>query len=57
MAAVLNMCRVYGAKDAVFSQAQYAQIPTAVIGIVLKFFQIVMAVSIGIAAGCIPIMG
>lgn len=57
MAAVLNMCRVYGAKDAVFSQAQYAQIPTAVIGIVLKFFQIIMAVSIGIAAGCIPIIG
>ena len=29
MAAVLNMCRKYGALDPVFGQAQYAQIPTA----------------------------
>ena len=31
----------YGAMDPVFSQAQYSQIPTAVIGIAMKFFQIV----------------
>lgn len=57
MAAVLNVCKVYGAKDPVFSQTQYAQIPTAVIGIVMKFFQIVMSVAIGLSAGCIPIVG
>ena len=44
MAAVLNMCRKY-------------QIPTAVIGIVLKFFQIVMAIAVGLSAGCIPLVG
>lgn len=57
MAAVLNMVKKYGALDPIFSQEQYAQIPTAVIGIVMKFFQIVIAISIGLAAGCIPIVG
>lgn len=57
MAAVLNMCRVYGAKDPVFGQAAYAQIPTAVVGIVMKFYQIVISVAIGLAAGCIPVVG
>ena len=57
MAAVLNMVKKYGAMDPVFSQAQYSQIPTAVIGIVMKFFQIVVAIAIGLAAGCIPIIG
>lgn len=57
MAAVLNMVKQYGALDPVFGQEQYAQIPTAVIGIVMKFFQIVMSVAIGLAAGCIPIVG
>lgn len=57
MAATINMCVRYGAKDAVFSQAQYAQIPTAVAGIVSKFFQIIISVSAGLAAGCIPIAG
>lgn len=57
MAAVQNMCTKYGAMDAVFSQDQYAQIPLAVLGIVMKFFQIAISVSIGIAAGCIPIVG
>lgn len=47
MAAVLNMCRKYGALDPVFGQAQYAQIPTAVVGIVMKFFQIVISIAIG----------
>lgn len=57
MAAVLNMCQKYGAQDAVFGQAEYAQIPTAVIGIVMKFFQIVISIAVGMAAGCIPIVG
>lgn len=29
----------------------------AVVGIVMKFFQIIMSVCIGMAAGCIPIVG
>ena len=57
MAAVLNVCRKYGALDPIFGQEEYAQIPTAVIGIVMKFFQLVIAVSVGLAAGCIPIVG
>ena len=40
MAAINNMIRKYGALDPVFSQGQYAQIPMAVVGIVMKFFQI-----------------
>ena len=57
MAAINNMLRKYGAADAVFSQAQYAQIPMAVVGIVMKFFQIVISIVVGMAAGCIPIVG
>ena len=57
MAAINNMVRKYGAADPVFGQAQYAQIPMAVVGIVMKFFQIVISVVIGMAAGCIPIVG
>ena len=57
MAAINNMLRKYGALDAVFGQEQYAQIPMAVVGIVMKFFQIVISVVVGMAAGCIPIAG
>ena len=57
MAAINNMLRKYGALDAVFGQAQYAQIPMAVVGIVMKFFQIVISIVVGMAAGCIPIVG
>ena len=57
MAAVQNMCTKYGALDPVFGQAEYAQIPLAVLGIVMKFFQIVISVAVGLAAGCIPIVG
>lgn len=57
MAAINNMLRKYGAKNPVFGQEQYAQIPMAVVGIVMKFFQIVISVVIGMAAGCIPIVG
>ena len=57
MAAINNMLRKYGARDPVFGQAQYAQIPMAVVGIVMKFFQIVISIVVGMAAGCIPIVG
>lgn len=57
MAAVQNMCTKYGATDEIFGQAEYAQIPLAVLGIVMKFFQIAISVAIGLAAGCIPIVG
>ena len=57
MAAINNMLRKYGAQDAVFKQEQYAQIPMAVVGIVMKFFQIVISIVVGMAAGCIPIIG
>ena len=57
MAAINNMLRKYGAADAVFGQAPYAQIPMAVVGIVMKVFQIVISIVIGMAAGCIPIVG
>lgn len=57
MAAINNMLRKYGAIDETFGQAQYAQIPMAVVGIVMKFFQIVISIVVGMAAGCIPIVG
>ncbi len=57
MAVINNMIRKYGALDAIFSQEQYAQIPMAVVGIVMKFFQIVISIVVGMAAGCIPIVG
>lgn len=57
MAAVQNMCTKYGALDPIFGQAEYAQIPLAVLGIVMKFFQIAISVAIGLAAGCIPVVG
>ena len=57
MAAINNMLRKYGAADEIFGQEQYAQIPMAVVGIVMKFFQIVISVVVGMAAGCIPIVG
>ncbi len=57
MAAINNMIRKYGALDTVFGQEQYSQIPMAVVGIVMMFFQIVISVVVGMAAGCIPIVG
>lgn len=57
MAAINNMLRKYGAIDEIFGQEQYAQIPMAVVGIVMKFFQIVISIVVGMAAGCIPIVG
>ena len=57
MAAINNMIRKYSALDEIFGQVQYAQIPMAVVGIVMKFFQIVISIVVGMAAGCIPIVG
>lgn len=57
MAAVNNMIRKYGALDPIYGQEQYAQIPMAVVGIVMKFFQIVISIAVGMAAGCIPVVG
>lgn len=57
MMAINNMIYKYGADDDIFGMTEYAQIPMAVVGIVMKFFQIVISVVIGMAAGCIPIVG
>lgn len=57
MAAINNMIRKYGSLDPIFGQTEYAQIPMAVVGIVMKFFQIVISMVVGMAAGCIPIVG
>lgn len=57
MAAINNMVVKYGRMDVIFGQAEYAQIPMAVVGIVMKFFQIVISISVGLAAGCIPVVG
>ncbi len=57
MATINNMVRKYGAPEPVFGQAIYTQIPMAVVGIVMKVFQIVISIVIGMAAGCIPVVG
>ena len=57
MMAINNMIQKYSAQDAVFALPQFAQIPMAVVGIVMKFFQIVISIAVGLAAGCIPVVG
>ncbi len=57
MAAVNTMIVHTSLADPIFSQAQYSQIPMAVLGIVMKFFQIIISISVGLAAGCIPLIG
>ncbi len=57
MAAFQNMCTKYGALDPTFGQPEYSQIPLAVMGIVMKFYQIAISIAIGMAAGCIPVVG
>ena len=57
MAAVNNMLNLYGAQDPIFCQEEYAQIPIAVVGLVFKFFQIIVSIAIGMSAGCVPIVG
>ena len=65
MAAINQMIQKYSPEFAVnaalndptHSPEQLTQIPMAVVGIVMKFFQIVISVSVGMAAGCIPLVG
>ncbi|MCD7951215.1 MAG: MATE family efflux transporter [Erysipelotrichaceae bacterium] len=57
MAAVQNMLTKYGALDPVFGLEEYAQIPMAVVGIVMKFYQIVISIVIGLSSGNIPVVG
>ncbi|MBR1438426.1 MAG: MATE family efflux transporter, partial [Synergistaceae bacterium] len=57
VASVNMMIKKYGASDEVFSRPEYAQIPMAVIGIVMKFFQIVISIVVGLSASCTPIVG
>ncbi|MCD7878380.1 MAG: cytidylate kinase family protein [Candidatus Gastranaerophilales bacterium] len=57
MAATINMAVKFGSMDKIFGLTEYSQIPTAIAGIVSKFFQIIISVSTGLAAGCIPIAG
>lgn len=55
IAVVLNMANKYGAMDPIYGQEQYAHIPASVIGIVIKFYQVMISISIGFATGCIPL--
>ena len=65
MAAINQMIQKYSPEFAVNASLydssrtpeQLTQIPMAVVGIVMKFFQIVISVSVGMAAGCIPLVG
>ena len=57
MAVVNNVINAYAAQDPIFCQEQYAQIPIAVVGLVFKFFQIIVSIAIGLTAGCVPIIG
>lgn len=65
MAAINQMIQKYSPEfaenaalnDPTHSPEQLTQIPMAVVGIVMKFFQIVISVSVGMAAGCIPLVG
>ena len=56
MAVINNMISIYGAVSA-FTTDGTATIPMAVQGIVMKFYQIVISVVVGMAAGCIPVVG
>lgn len=56
MAAVQNMVTRYGARPGVRTGELRAD-PAGGAGIVMKFFQIAISVSVGLAAGCIPVVG
>ncbi len=56
MAVMNNMVAKYGALSA-FGEGGTGDTPMAVVGIVMKFFQIMISVVVGMAAGCIPIVG
>ena len=57
VASVNMMITKYGALDPIFGQPEFSQIPMAVIGIVMKFFQIVISIVVGLSASCTPITG
>lgn len=57
MAIVFRAIETFGAKDPVFSQEEYAHVPTAVVGITMKFFQVAISVSVGLVSGCFSIAG
>ncbi len=56
MAVMNNMIAKYGALSA-FAEGGTSDTPMAVVGIVMKFFQIMNSIVIGMAAGCIPVVG
>ena len=51
------MIRITTVRDPFFVQPEFSQIPMAVVGIVMKVFQIVISIVVGMAAGCIPVVG
>ena len=57
VASVNIMIQKYGALDPIFGQPEFSQIPMAVVGIVMKFFQIVISIVVGLSASCTPIVG
>lgn len=62
MAVMNNMISKYGAVSAFATLNEQtgrmvADIPMAVQGIVMKYYQIVISIVVGMAAGCIPIVG
>ncbi|MCC8067655.1 MAG: MATE family efflux transporter, partial [Clostridiales bacterium] len=56
MAVMNNMVAKYGALS-IYGEGGTGDTPMAVVGIVMKFFQIMISVVVGMAAGCIPIVG
>jgi len=56
MAAMNNMVSKYGALSR-FGEGGTGDTPMAVVGIVMKFFQIMISVVVGMSAGCIPVSG
>ena len=51
------MLKKYGSFDPIFGLNEYSQIPMAIVGVVYKVYQIAISIAIGMAAGCIPIIG
>ena len=57
MAIVFRCVEKFGALDPVFCLEENAHIPTAVIGITMKFFQVAISVAVGLVSGCFSIAG
>lgn len=57
MVSINSLIRKYGAIDVIYGQKQFAQIPMAGVGIVMKVFQIVISIVVEMSAGCFPIVG